>query len=133
MKTKSIQQEIIFDCEPAVIYHLIMNDDQHSEITGSEVIMSNEINGKFNVFDGYCEGYNIELIENQKIVQAWHFDEDGWPEDHCSICTFTLEPVENKTKLIFTQTDIPEHKAEELERGWNDFYWQPIKEYLKNC
>ena len=133
MKTKSIQQEIIFDCEPAVIYHLIMNEDQHSEITGSEVIMSNEINGKFNVFDGYCEGYNIELIENQKIVQAWHFDEDGWPEDHYSICTFTLEPVENKTKLIFTQTDIPEHKAEELERGWNDFYWQPIKEYLKNC
>ena len=133
MKTKSIQQEIIFDCEPAVIYHLIMNEDQHSEITGSEVIMSNEINGKFNVFDGYCEGYNIELIENQKIVQAWHFNEDGWPEDHYSICTFTLEPVENKTKLIFTQTDIPEHKAEELERGWNDFYWQPIKEYLKKC
>ncbi len=132
MKTKSIQQEIIFDCEPAVIYNLLMNQDKHSEITGSEVIMSNELNGQFSVFDGYCEGYNIELIENQKIVQAWHFDEDGWSEDHYSICTFIFEPAENKTKLIFTQTGIPEHKAEELERGWNDFYWQPIKEYLKN-
>ena len=133
MKTKSIQQEILFDSESAVIYNLLMNQDKHSEITGSEVIMSNEINGHFSVFDDYCVGYNIELIENQKIVQAWHFDEEGWPDNHYSICTFTLEPVENKTKLIFTQTDIPEHKAEELERGWNDFYWQPIKEYLKNC
>ena len=133
MKTKSIQQEILFDSESPVIYNLLMNQDKHSEITGSEVIMSNEINGHFSVFDDYCVGYNIELIENQKIVQAWHFDEEGWPDDHYSICTFTLEPVENKTKLIFTQTEIPEHKAEELERGWNEFYWQPMKEYLKNC
>ena len=68
-----------------------------------------------------------------KIVQAWHFAEDGWPEDHYSICTFTFESIENKTKLTFTQTEIPAHKAEELERGWNDYYWEPIKEYLKKC
>ena len=50
MKTKSIQQENIFDCEPTVIYNLLLNQDKHSEITGSEVIMSNELNGQFSVF-----------------------------------------------------------------------------------
>ena len=133
METKSISKSIYFDAEPNVIYSLFIDKNKQAELTGSAVEMSNEINGHFSIFDGYCQGYNIEIIENKKIVQAWHFAEDGWPEDHYSICAFTLESLENKTKLTFTQTDIPAHKAEELERGWNDYYWKPIKEYLKNC
>jgi len=131
MKTEIIEQEIMFDAEPTVLYELLMNQDKHAEITGSNVEMNNKVGGEFSVFDGYCTGHNIELIENQKIVQAWNFVEDGWPEEHYSICTFLFEAVGNKTKLKFTQTGIPAHKKEELEQGWNDFYWQPIKEYLK--
>ena len=133
MKTKTIHQEIIFDAEPEVIYNLLMNQDKHSEITGSAVMMSNKINGLFSIFDGYCTGYNIELVENRKIVQAWHFEEEGWPEDHYSICTFAFESIDDKTKMTFTQRDIPEHEAEELEQGWNDYYWEAMKEYLKRC
>ena len=130
MKTKSIQQEILFNSKPEVIYNLFLNQETHSEITGSEVLMDTKINGHFSVFDGYCKGYNIELSVNQKIVQAWNFDEEGWPEDHYSICTFVFEPTTDGTKLTFTQTEIPAHKAEELQRGWTDYYWEPIKEYL---
>ena len=131
MKTEIIEQEIIFDAELTVLYVMLMSQNNHAEIIGSTVEMSDQVGGEFRIFDGYCIGHNIELIENQKIVQAWNFEEDGWPEDHYSICTFLLEAVGNKTKLKFTQTGIPSHKKEELEQGWNDFYWQPIKEYFK--
>jgi len=92
--------------------------------------MNNEINGKFEVFGGYCTGFNIELKEGKKIIQGWHFQEDGWPDDHFSICTFVFEKVPNGTKLTFTQRAVPEHKASSLKSGWKEFYWEPMKRYL---
>lgn len=132
MKTKSIKQTVTFDAAPEIIYQLIMDQKKHSAFTGSKAFISTEVNGKFNVFDGYCEGYNIELTEGVKIVQAWHFAEDGWPDDHYSICTFELEPVGTKTKLRFLQTGVPEHKIDTLKDGWKQFYWDAMKTYLKD-
>jgi activator of HSP90 ATPase len=131
MKTKSIKQTVTFNTTPETIYNLIMDEKKIAAFTGSKVTMSKKLNGKFNVFDGYCHGYNIELIEGKKIVQAWHFAEDGWPDDHYSICTFDLENASNKTKLRFLQTDVPEHKVDSLKNGWKEFYWDTMKAYLK--
>jgi activator of HSP90 ATPase len=111
---------------------MIMDQKKHADLTGSEVIMSTKAKGRFSVFNGYCHGYNIELIKNKKIVQAWHFAEEGWPDDHFSICTFLLEPLDNKTKLTFTQTGIPEKNVEELKEGWNQYYWEPMKAFFKD-
>ena len=131
MKTKSIRQTVTFNALPEKIYHLIMDENEHAAFTGSKVIMSTKVNGSFRAFDGYCHGYNIELTKGRKIVQAWHFTEDGWPDDHFSICTFHMELAGNKTKLRFLQTNIPEHKAESLKDGWKQFYWDKMKAYLK--
>lgn len=131
MKTKSIKQTVTFNTTPETFYNLIMDEKKIAVFTGSKVTMSKKLNGKFNVFDGYCHGYNIELIEGKKIVQAWHFAEDGWPDDHYSICTFDLENASNKTKLRFLQTDVPEHQVDSLKNGWKEFYWDTIKAYLK--
>lgn len=131
METGTIEQIVHFDASPSLIYQLLMNAEKHSGFSEAEVNMSQEINGKFDTYDQYCHGYNIELIEGKKIVQAWHFDEDGWPENHFSLCTFIFENGENGgTKLSFTQTEIPAHKVAALESGWQDFYWKPMKEYL---
>ena len=131
METKSIKQTITFDAPAHKVYDLIMDQKKHAAFTGSKVIMSKKVKGKFDVFDGYCRGYNIELIEGEKIVQAWHFQEEGWPENHYSICTFHFKPEGTKTQLTFTQHGVPEHKVEELKNGWKQFYWNPMKAYLK--
>jgi activator of HSP90 ATPase len=131
MKTKSINQTVTFDTTPERIYDLLMDQKKVAAFTGSNVTMSTKVNGKFNVFDGYCHGYNIELIAGKKIVQAWHFAEDGWPDDHFSVCSFEFDKVGNKTKLKFVQTDVPEHKVNSLKDGWKQFYWDAIKKYLK--
>lgn len=131
MKTKTIKQSATFSVKPIQVYELIMDEKKHSKFTGTVVKMSRKVNGKFNVFDGYCHGYNIELEEGRKIVQAWHFQEDGWPEDHFSICTFIFEPIKEGTRLTFTQKGVPEHKFEDLKKGWKQFYWEPMKAFLK--
>ena len=131
METKTINQSITFEATPMEVYQLIMDPKKHGEFSGGKVTMSSKVKGKFNIFDGYIHGYNIELKEGEKIVQAWHFAEDGWPEDHFSICTFLFESVKGKTKLTFEQTGIPEHKVKELTSGWKEFYWGPMKAWLK--
>jgi activator of HSP90 ATPase len=132
MKTKTIKQTVTFYATPDKIYHLLMDQKLHEAFTGSKATISTKVNGKFDVFDGYCHGYNIELVRAKKIVQAWHFAEDGWPDDHYSICSFNFDADGNKTKLEFVQTEVPEHKVEELKNGWKEFYWEPIKTYLKD-
>jgi len=131
MKTKSISKTVRFKSTPALVYNLLMDAKKHAAFTGSPVKMSKKVKGEFSVFEGYCHGYNIELVEGQKIVQAWHFQEDGWPTEHYSICAFLLEAEGELTKLTFTQTGIPEHKAVALRKGWSENYWEAMKSYLK--
>jgi len=72
----------------------------------------------------------LSFVEGEKIIQAWHFDEEGWPDDHFSICTFTFKAEGNKTILTFTQPEVPEHKADSISNGWQEYYWEPMKEML---
>lgn len=131
METGVINQSVTFECSTQMLYDILMDEKLHSIITGSSVIMSNEIGGKFSVFDDYCSGYTIELDTGNKIVQAWNFKEDGWPANHYSVCSFIFKPLPQGCLLTFNQTNIPEHKVEALKEGWKEYYWEPIKNYLK--
>lgn len=131
MKTKSIKQTATFNASPEKIYDLILDEKKHAEFTGSKATISTKQNGRFSVFDGYIHGHNIELVKGKRIVQASHFAEDGWPDDHFSICTFELEQAGKKTKLRFLQTNVPEHKVESIKEGWKHYYWDAMKAYLK--
>jgi activator of HSP90 ATPase len=70
------------------------------------------------------------LIPGKKIEQAWHFSEEGWPDDHFSTCLFALEATPKGTKLSFTQKEVPEVQFEALKEGWYTYYWNPILEFL---
>ena len=131
MKTKTIKQTATFDATAKEVFEALADSKKHSAFTGAAARIEKKVNGKFSSYDGYCHGYTMELDANKKIVQAWHFAEDGWPDDHFSICTFLLEQNGNKTKLRFTQTDVPEHKAAALADGWKEYYWKPLKDFLK--
>ena len=134
MKTKKIKQTVSFQASPAEVYELIMDSKKHTAFSGSKATMSQKAKGKFTAYDGYCHGYNMELVEGKKIVQAWHFAEDGWPDDHFSTCTFLFKKeAGGVTKMTFTQEGIPEHKAEALKSGWKDYYWKPMKAFLKQA
>lgn len=130
MKTKTSKQSTTFNATAQEVYEALLDSKKHTAFTGAHAKIDKKVNGKFSVYDGYCHGYNIELVKNEKIVQAWHFAEDGWPDDLFSECTFLLEQTGNKTKLTFVQTGVPENKVTALTSGWKEYYWKPLKEYL---
>lgn len=130
MITKDIHQKATFNASSKQVYDALLNAEKHTAFTGANAEIDPSENGKFSVYDGYCNGYTIKLVPNQKIVQAWHFEEEGWPSDHFSICTFLLEEKEDQCLLTFTQTSVPEHKVEALKVGWEEYYWKPLAAFL---
>lgn len=132
METTTIRHTVTFSASPRDLYELLMDADKHSDLTGSDATMSREIEGEFEVFDGYCRGYNIDLHEGRKIVQAWFFDEEGWPEDHYSVCKFEFTSQGGETTLEFTQTGVPAALADRIAASWYELYWEPMQTYLQN-
>ena len=129
MKTKTVNQEIIFKATPHDVYEILMDSKKHSKFTDSKAKISREVNGKFTAYDGYIEGKNIELIQDNKIVQKWRGSD--WPEGHYSKTTFLLKKIPEGTKLIFTQKDVPTEQYESINQGWEDHYWKPMKAILE--
>lgn len=131
MNTVTINQTWAFNAPAKNVYNLLTDAELLEIITGSAAEFENYVDGEFSLFEGYCEGFNLEMEPNKKLVQEWNFAEDGWPEDHYSICTFLFEEKDGKTELIFTQTDVPEEVKEALEQGWNEYFWEPMTDYLE--
>lgn len=128
MKTKTMNQKIFVEnANPEEIYDILMDSKKHAKLVNSPAKISKEVNGKFEIYDGYIEGKNIELEPNKKIVQLWRGDEDCWPEDHYSTLTITLEKIDKGTQIILVQEKVPEECYENFEKGWRDFYWEPLK------
>ena len=53
--------------------------------------ISREVGGKFNTFDDYASGVNLELVPDEKIVQSWRASD--WAEGQYSQATFALAKV----------------------------------------
>jgi activator of HSP90 ATPase len=126
---KTIRQKVTFKTEPHEVYEALMDSKKHAAFTGGEARISRQVGGKFSIYGGDIEGKNLELVPDQKIMQSWRYSD--WEEGHYSTATFALEKVEKGTRLIFTQTDVPDEHYEDIKQGWKDYYWQPLKEMLE--
>jgi len=125
MKTKTIRQTVTFKATPHEIYEILMDSKKHSEFTGSQARISRKVGAKFTVYGGEIEGVNLELVPDEKIVQSWRYSD--WPQNHYSKVTFLLKQIQGGTRLIFTQTGIPNEHYDEIAQGWRDYYWAPLK------
>ena len=129
MKGKTIKQSVTFKATPHEIYQMLMDSTKHSKFTESSASISRKVGGKISAYDGYINGVNLELIADKKIVQKWRGSD--WPDGHYSIATFELKKVNGGTKLMFTQTDVPEDHYLSIKDGWREHYWNKMKKLLE--
>lgn len=127
--SKTIRQSATFKATPHQVYEALMDSRQHSAFTGDEAKISRKVGGKISAGSGYISGSNLELVPDEKIVQAWHASD--WPDGHMSKATFALAAVPAGTRLTFTHSGVPDEHYEEIKQGWIDFYWSPLREYLE--
>lgn len=124
-----IRDEIDFEASPQRVYEALLDQKQFSEFTGMVAEIDRNVGGAFTLFEASFEGLNVELIPNRKIVQSWRASD--WPAGLHSRVTFELQPRGTGTHLVFSQTGYPAGSRDELAPGWEENYWTPLKEYLK--
>jgi|SRR5580693_309505 activator of HSP90 ATPase len=132
---ESIHQEVMFKASRKRVYEALTDAEQFTKVVrlskapgGPAAAISKEAGGAFSAFGGYITGRHIELVPNERIVQAWRAG--GWEAGKYSIARFELKEQGEQTKLVFDHTGLPNGDAEHLLEGWNTNYWEPLRKYL---
>ncbi len=121
---------ITIHAKAETIYKALLSSEGHSALTGSPAKVDGTVDGDFVAWDGYIKGMFLELEENKRILQAWRTAE--FPEDaEDSIVEILLEESHGKTKLTLHHSNIPEGQADDYHKGWEDFYFKPMREWSK--
>jgi activator of HSP90 ATPase len=111
------------------IYSAWLDSVAHSEMTGGQARMSDEIGAEVSAWDGYITGRNLELVPHQRIVQSWRTTE--FTDDHGdSIITLTLEDDDGGTLLTLVHSNVPNDQTSYEQGGWQERYFEPMAEYF---
>ena len=137
---EAIHQEPIFTASRKRVYDALTDAKQFDKViqlSGAMQTMhlpdkpaeiSREAGGAFKLFGGYITGRQVELVQNERIVQAWRTG--SWGPGIYSIAKFELVEQGSGTKIIFDQTGFPPGEAESLASGWKAHYWNPLDKLL---
>jgi len=138
---EAIHQEPVFKASRKRVYEALTDARQFEKIVQLSAAMksgmapgakpaeiSREAGGAFSLFGGYVTGRQLELMPNERIVQAWRAG--GWDPGDYSIARFELVEQGTETKIIFDHAGFPRGKAEHLAEGWKINYWEPLGKFL---
>jgi len=124
----TIHQEIEFNATPQKLYETLLDSKQFTEFSGRPAQINREVGGAFSLFKGHIIGRNVELVPNERIVQAWRVV--TWPEGAYSIVRFELKPQGSGTHLVFDHIGFPEGLHDHLAEGREENYWSLLKKYF---
>jgi len=124
----SLHQEVDFKASPQRIYEVLLDSKQFAACTGMPAEIDPKVGGAFTTFGGLVVGRNIELIPNQRIVQAWR--PTHWDSGVYSIVKLELKPQASGTLILLDHTGFPEGEYDSLNTGWKPRYWDPLKKFL---
>jgi len=137
---ESIHQEVAFKASRKRVYEALTDAKQFDKVIQLSGVMqsmhlpdkpaeiSREVGGAFTLFGGYIMGRHVELVPNERIVQAWRTG--GWTAGVYSIARFELVEQGSGTRIVFDHTGFPKGEAEVLASGWKAHYWEPLGKLL---
>jgi activator of HSP90 ATPase len=137
---ESIHQEPVFKASRKRVYEALTDAKQFDKVIQLSGVMqamhlgdkpaeiSRDVGGAFALFGGYITGRHVELVPNERIVQAWRTG--SWPPGVYSIAKFDLVEQGSGTKIVFDHTGFPKGDAESLASGWKAHYWEPLEKLL---
>jgi activator of HSP90 ATPase len=138
---ESIHQEVAFKASRKRVYETLTDTKQFNKVTELSGAMqsgmplgtapteiSREVGGAFSLFGGHIAGRHIDLVPDQRIVQAWRVAD--WGPGVYSIAKFELAEQGTGTKIVFDHTGFPSGQGEHLAAGWKANYWEPLGKFL---
>jgi uncharacterized protein YndB with AHSA1/START domain len=132
---EAIHQEVVFKASRKRVYEALTDAKQFTKVTELSPVknappaeISPVVGGTFSCFGGVIVGRQVELVPNERIVQAWRVS--YWNPGFYSIAKFELKEEGDGTRIVFDHTGFPKGAAETLASGWKEHYWEPLEKYF---
>jgi uncharacterized protein YndB with AHSA1/START domain len=123
-----LHQEIEIKASRKRIYEALLDSKQFAAFTGMPAEIDRAAGGAFSIFGGLVTGRNVELVANERIVQAWR--PADWDAGVFTLVKFELKDWASQTKLTLDHTGFPEGNFRHLDSGWYLRYWEPLRKFL---
>jgi predicted ester cyclase/uncharacterized protein YndB with AHSA1/START domain len=131
MKTRTITQVVTFSASPREVFEALMDPAKHSKFTGLPAMIDRKPGGRF-AYGEILRGNVLELKQDERIVLSWR--ENDWPQSYYSMVTCTLAPLADgrRTQLSLVHTGVPEDRFDEINEGWQIYYWTKMAAYFRD-
>jgi activator of HSP90 ATPase len=127
---KTVRHKVLFkNASTKELYDLYVTARKHALFTGAPAKINSREGDSFSAHGNYITGENLRMIKDQLIVQRWRAE--GWgPEDPDSTFIIFLEPKGKDTLLHAVHAGVPDREYDDLDKGWHQNYWEPMKKLL---
>jgi activator of HSP90 ATPase len=133
--SESIHQEVSLNGSRKRVYEALTDAKKFTTVTSFSPVMkaapaqiSREAGGAFSLFGGHIVGRHVELVADQRLVQAWRVVD--WDPGIYSIVRFELKDHGAGTTVVLDHNGFPNGKGQHLADGWNANYWEPFRKFL---
>ena len=124
---KNLKKHHKIKATPPEVYAALTNPFSIELWTGERAVMSTKAGDEFSLYNGDISGRNLQFEPDTKIVQEWYFGDQKEP----SVVTITLSPDKYFTNIELLHTNIPSEAFGEINKGWDDSYFVPLKEFFE--
>lgn len=141
--SEAIHQEIVFNASPRRVYQALTDAKEFDAVTrlsdavdllaapgAKPTSISHDAGGPFTLFGGYITGRNLEILRDERLVQAWRAAR--WQLGDYSIVRFALSESGPATRLVLDHRGFPEGQGASLAYGWRVHYWEPLAKFLSH-
>jgi activator of HSP90 ATPase len=127
---KAIVQSVRFGASGKALYDLYMDAKKHAAVTGGKVKISAKPGSGFSAFDGMLSGTMLYTVPGEMVVQRWRGTH--WTKkDLDSILVLKFLDETRGGRIELTHVNVPDHDHAGVSKGWPQYYWGPMKKYLK--
>lgn len=123
-----IRQSYIVHARAGDVWKALVDPKLITAWSGSPAKMNDKVGTKFELWGGDIHGKNVEVIKKRRLVQEWYGGK--WPKP--SMVHIALSEEHGTTYIDLLHEDVPDKEREEVNKGWKNFYFIPLKRLVEN-
>ncbi len=123
-----IRQSYIIHAKAAEVWKALVDPEIIEKWGAGPVVMSDKVGSKFKLWGGDIWGKIIEVTPKKRLVEEWFTGK--WKT--ASKVHIALSEEHGTTYIDLLHEDVPDNEKEEINKGWKNYYFGPLKNYLEN-
>jgi activator of HSP90 ATPase len=128
IEVQVIRQSYIIHARASSVWQALVDPKIIEKWGAGPATMNDSVGSKFKLWGGDIHGKNIEVIKKKRLVQEWYTGKWKTP----SKVHIALSEEHGTTYIDLLQEDVPDGEKDEINKGWKNYYFGPLKNLVEN-